>query len=66
MESHLFDLLSAGFGALASLLLGLMLREQISLRRRVTHIERESVKAAVYLGILCERAQVPFVNVPGE
>jgi hypothetical protein len=62
---ELFALVSAGFGGVASVLLSLMLLEQRGLRRRVELLDRRAAGMAVYLSLLCVKAEIDYKEING-
>jgi len=62
VDPQLFALISLALAAVASALLGLILREQISLRQRVGKIETSEARIAVYLSLLCDHAGIHYTG----
>lgn len=54
------DIFQSALLTLCTILVGFILREQLSIRRRLGEIEVAAGKAKVYLALLCESLGIPY------
>lgn len=56
------DLIQSALLAVCTIILGLMLREQVLVRKRMTTIELKAAQVSVYLALICDSLGIPYIK----